>query len=64
MTLDLHVLDIGTQFAPQTVDYRQGCRIGLLQRRQDHFVATEQLGVGSFHPTLLRTGNRMPRHEG
>ncbi|MNF60287.1 hypothetical protein D3C84_419000 [compost metagenome] len=63
VTLDLHVFDIGAQFAPQTVDYRQCYRIGLIQRRQDHFVATEQLGVGGFHPALLGTGNRVPRHK-
>ncbi|MNC36201.1 hypothetical protein D3C75_847110 [compost metagenome] len=63
VTFDLHVLDIGTQRAPQTVDHGQGCRIGLIQRRQDHLVPTEQLGVGGLDPTLLGTGNRMPRHE-
>ena len=63
MTLDLHVLDIGTQFPPQMVDHRQRCRIGLIQRRQNHLVASKQLGIGGFHPALLGTGNRVPRHE-
>ncbi|MOA08083.1 hypothetical protein D3C78_1278200 [compost metagenome] len=63
MTLDLHVLDIGAQFAPQPVDHRQGCRIGLLQRRENHFVSTEQLGIGGFYPALLGSGNRMPGNE-
>ncbi|MNX91014.1 hypothetical protein D3C86_1230820 [compost metagenome] len=63
VTLDLHVLDIGAQFAPQAINDCQGLRVGLFQRSQDHFMTTEQLGIGGFHPALLGTGNRMPRHE-
>ncbi|MNI43342.1 hypothetical protein D3C73_976680 [compost metagenome] len=63
VALDLHVLDIGAQLTPQAVNECQRRRIGLIQRGQDNFMATEQFGVGGFHPTLLGTGNRVTRHE-
>jgi hypothetical protein len=59
VTLDLHMLDVGAQFAPQTIDHSQCGRVGLLKRREDHFVATEQFGIGGFHPALLGAGNRV-----
>ncbi|MCY1291780.1 hypothetical protein D9M70_409800 [compost metagenome] len=63
VVLDLHVLDIGAQGAPQPVDQLQRLHIGVSQRREDHLVATKQLAVGRLHPTLFRAGDRMAGHE-
>lgn len=63
VALDRHVLDVGIQRAPQTIDQGQCLRVGFRQRREDHLVAAEQCRIGSFHATLLGTRDRMPRHE-
>ncbi len=63
VTLDLHMLDIRTQLTPQTVHHRQCSRIGLLQRRQDDFMATEQLRIGRLYSALFGARNRMTRHK-
>ncbi|MNJ31494.1 hypothetical protein D3C77_261330 [compost metagenome] len=63
MALDLHVLDIGLQRTPEPIDQRQSLRVGFSQWRENHFMASEQGSIGGFHPALLGTGNRVPRHE-
>ncbi|MNG13053.1 hypothetical protein D3C84_967060 [compost metagenome] len=57
------MLDIRPQCTPEPVNQRKRVGIGAVQRGQDHFVTTKQLGIGGFHPTLLGTGNGMPGHE-
>ncbi|CRM83400.1 hypothetical protein [Pseudomonas sp. 22 E 5] len=63
VALNLHMLDIRAQLAPQPIHHRQGRRIGLLKRRQNHLVATEQLRIGCLDTALLGTGNRVPRYK-
>ncbi|MNJ34195.1 hypothetical protein D3C77_288950 [compost metagenome] len=63
MALDLHMLNIGIQRTPEPINQGQGTWVGFSQRRENYFMAAEQRCIGGFHPALLGTGNRVPRHE-
>ncbi|MNM67287.1 hypothetical protein D3C81_788120 [compost metagenome] len=61
--IDIHVLDIRTKLAPETVDRRKGLFVGIRQRRENHLVPAEQLCIGRLDPALLGTSNRVAGHE-
>ena len=61
--LDLHVLDVRAQRAPQAVDQRQRVGIGLRGGRENHLVPAEQGRLRRGHSALLGTRDRMPRYQ-
>ena len=63
VTLDLHMLYIRAQLAPETIHHCQRRGIGLRKRRQDDLMPTEQLRIGCLHPALLGASNGMARYK-